>query len=285
MGASWEEKWLTARNVALLACGVGLLACWYFHHTDRALWYGDALARLNAARRVTSSLTPGLVQLGSVWPPLPQVVMLPFIWAEPLWRSGLAGIVPSFLCFVGSAVLLFRLNHFVTNDRAAAFLGALFFLANPNLLYLQATPMSESLALLSLVGLAFFLSRWAESQRVFDLAAAAFFAFMGTLTRYELWAVTLLAALLVVFVAWRRTGDWASAEGSGLTFLTLAAYGMVLWLLYNAVIFGDLLYFARSPYSARAQAMIFLHDGKLPAYHDLPRAGLLYGAAVGETCG
>ena len=46
------------------------------------LYYGDAEAHLNIARRVLDSRTPGAEQLGTVWLPLPHLLMLPFVARE-----------------------------------------------------------------------------------------------------------------------------------------------------------------------------------------------------------
>src|SRR5581483_7217215 len=62
----------------------------YFHVQGLTLLYPDAQARLLIARRVIDNPTPGLAQLGGVWLPLPQVVMLPLIWIDPLYYSGWA---------------------------------------------------------------------------------------------------------------------------------------------------------------------------------------------------
>ena len=48
----------------------------YFRHGD-VLLYGDAVAHINIARRVFDSRTPGLLQLGTVWLPLPHLLILP----------------------------------------------------------------------------------------------------------------------------------------------------------------------------------------------------------------
>jgi len=41
--------------------------------------YGDAVAHLHIARRVIDSRRPGLSELGSVWLPLPHLLMIPFV--------------------------------------------------------------------------------------------------------------------------------------------------------------------------------------------------------------
>ena len=71
--------------VGILALIVGMATtAWAFaHHVILA--YGDSEAHLNIAKRVVSGLTPGLAQLGSVWLPLPHLLMVPFVINDTLW--------------------------------------------------------------------------------------------------------------------------------------------------------------------------------------------------------
>ena len=66
------------------------------------LYWGDAMAHLNIARRIVDSRTPGYEQIGTVWLPLPHLLMLPFVGDDELWRSGLAGAIPSAVAFVAA---------------------------------------------------------------------------------------------------------------------------------------------------------------------------------------
>ena len=71
-----------AARVAGIAVLVSLFSfLYYFQHGDLLL-YGDAVAHINIARRVFDSQTPGLLQLGTVWLPLPHLLMIPFILVE-----------------------------------------------------------------------------------------------------------------------------------------------------------------------------------------------------------
>src|SRR4051812_19767499 len=58
---------------------LGALAAWCSFANGWILYYGDAEAHLNIARRVIDSRTPGYEQIGTVWLPLPHVLMLPFV--------------------------------------------------------------------------------------------------------------------------------------------------------------------------------------------------------------
>src|ERR1017187_4791123 len=81
---------------------------YYFRHSDLLL-YGDAVAHINIARRVVDSQTPGLLQLGTVWLPLPHLLMIPFIFAKTMWRSGAGGSIPSMIAYVFGVMGIFRL--------------------------------------------------------------------------------------------------------------------------------------------------------------------------------
>ena len=76
----------------LACCAVASLVAigWSWRH-DALLNYGDAEAHLHIARRVIDSHRPGLTQLGSVWLPLPHVLMTPFVACFDWWRNALAG--------------------------------------------------------------------------------------------------------------------------------------------------------------------------------------------------
>jgi len=55
------------------------------------LSYNDARSHLDIGRRVVEGLKPGLAQIGSVWLPLPHLLMIPTIWNDTMWHTGLSG--------------------------------------------------------------------------------------------------------------------------------------------------------------------------------------------------
>src|SRR5579871_2453911 len=84
--------------VVLLLTAFSAAAVGWCASQGYTLYYGDAEAHLNIARRVLDSRTPGPEQLGTVWLPLPHVLMLPFVMKDEWWRNGLAGVIPSAIC-------------------------------------------------------------------------------------------------------------------------------------------------------------------------------------------
>ena len=150
-------------RVAAVAVLVSLFSFLYYFQQGDLLLYGDAVAHINIARRVFDSQTPGLLQLGTVWLPLPHLLMIPFIWSNSMWQSGLGGSIPSMIAYVLGVRGIFRLVRGMLKagllahpgtepgKNSAASVGAwaavFAYGANPNLIYMQATAMTESIYL------------------------------------------------------------------------------------------------------------------------------------------
>src|SRR5437764_6342005 len=102
----WDrETWV----LALIAACVSVAAFLFYFQHRCILLYGDAVAHINIARRVFDSRTPGLLQLGTVWLPLPHLLMIPFLLSDSAWQTGVGGSVPSLIAYVLSVVGVFRL--------------------------------------------------------------------------------------------------------------------------------------------------------------------------------
>ena len=89
--------------------------------------YGDAIAHLHIARRVLDSRFPGITELGSVWLPLPHLLMLPLVQVYAWWANGIAGTIPSVLAYLAACVGIYRLARRWLEPATAAL--ALAFLA------------------------------------------------------------------------------------------------------------------------------------------------------------
>jgi len=247
-GASTRPP-LSALLVAVAASGVAIT---WSAVTHSMLLYGDARAHLDVARHVTDALTPGLAQLGSVWLPMPHILLAPFVAITPLWHNGAAGAIVSGLCFVYTALRIFSLVEELSSSRLGAWCGMAVFILNLNILYIQTTALTEPVLLAFMVGAVFHLTRWMRTLEARELLWGALFVFFGTLTRYEGWA--LLMAALVAVAVWARLADrrHKSPRANLMLFASVACYGLVLWFLYNLIIFHDPLYFLHSDYSAQA---------------------------------
>ncbi len=279
---SFEVDALPILMIVGLAASLSMF--WWSYMNGVAVAYGDAASHLNIARRLIEGLTPGATQIGGVWLPLPHVLMLLFVWSDGLWHTGLAGGIVGGLAFLGTVYYTFRLAEILTENRTVAFITSLIVVSNPNLLYLQTTPMGESLFLFTLVASAYFLTRWSLTRSIGSLVLAALFGLLSTLVRYEGWFFIAAGTLTVIVLAY-RWGGFKRAEGLGITFALLAGFGPLLWFLWNWAIFGNPLYFLSGNYSAQSQQGVLEGAGLLPTAHNLSAALHYYFSSVGETCG
>jgi 4-amino-4-deoxy-L-arabinose transferase-like glycosyltransferase len=104
----------------------------------------------------------GSRELGSVWLPLPHLLLLPFVQIYSWWASGIAGVIPSALAYLAACAGIYRLARHWLRPAPSA-LALAFFALNPNLLYLQTTAMTEPLFVCEMVWVAVWLVEWRAS--------------------------------------------------------------------------------------------------------------------------
>jgi hypothetical protein len=256
--------------LALLATCASMGAFFYYSRHGQLLLYGDAVAHINIARRVFDSRTPGLFQLGTVWLPLPHLLMIPFIISAQSWQSGAGGSVPSMVGYVLEVIGMFRLVRSATSfnlppdssSRIAAWVAAGIYAANPNLLYLQSTAMTESLYLAFFIWALVYFTEFVqqtmfpaprkETKASTSLIKCGLCLAGACLIRYDGWflaAIILLAALFVILSEGLRIESARAAFGK---FVLISVAAPILWLAYNAIIYHNPLEFVNGPYSAQA---------------------------------
>ena len=201
-----RTEWL----IVLASCAAtSLIAIAWSWRNGALLNYGDAVAHLHIARRVFDSHQPRFSQLGSVWLPLPHILLLPFVQVYSWWATGLAGVFPSAPAYLCACAGIYRLARRWLPPSAAAF-ALIFFALNPNLLYLQTTAMTEPLFLCEMVWITIWLVEWRT-----ELALAR------RSNNRLVWmiALALVAAVVSAIVAHLAVGDgpdaWGWAAGTG----------------------------------------------------------------------
>ena len=259
----------------LLIGGLSIAALLFYYIKQELLLYGDAVAHINIARRVVDNRHPllSLSELGTVWLPLQHIAMLPFVWIDPLWRSGIAGAIPGMVAYVLGTLGIFRLVS-GRAPRVAAYFAAAIYALNPNLLYLQTTAMNEPIFLAFFIWTLVYLDEFwrgcfpsAEAQRTparlqptRALEACGIVLAGGAFTRYDGWFVAALVGIIVAGIValwWRRSTDKRQRRAmakSFLEFLLLNALVPASWLIYTYCISGYALDFVNGPYSAKAIA-------------------------------
>ena len=262
--------------LAWLATSVSILTFLFYMKAGDVLLYGDAIAHINIARRVFDSKTPGLLQLGTVWLPLQHLLMIPFLISMNLWRSGAGGSIPSMAAYVFGVVGMFRLTRCALAGsnppdevaRAAAWIAALIYAANPNLMYMQSTAMGETVYLAFFVWTGVYFCEWIRGNPAV-LAKCGLCLAGASLTRYDGWFLAVATTLAVLLAFGKQvlanrgmavlpgrvsnthtTG--ALAPNTVIRFLLIAAAAPALWLAYNAIVYRNPLEFENGPYSAEA---------------------------------
>jgi len=296
---NWLDKiahWVSERDLGFwiptIATLFAIAADYYFYMHDRIVAYGDAESHLNIAKRVVDSLTPGFAQLGGIWLPLPHILLIPFVKFDFLWRSGLAGSIVSGAAFVIASLFIYKAVLSLTDSKTGSFLASLAFITNPNILYLQATPMTElTLIAFYILSSYYFIEFIKNDKRLIYIIASAFFGFCAALSRYDGWFLICFEALILGLVyfpyedlrkslgellAKKNWDRWYKLEGIVILFTTVAFFSIVIWLGWDKLILGDPLYFTHSEFSANAQQQSWLARGELPAYHNIWLSVLYY---------
>lgn len=206
--------------LAALGLVIGTASALFYNHQGLTLSHYDAKAHLVVARRILDSLTPEYSQIGAVWLPLPHLLNLLPVQIDSFYRTGASAVAISVLSFALACYAIAHLVLGVTGSRVGAVIGVAMFALDPNVLYLQSTPMTEPL----LFGLTLFsialVYDWVEARASLNdsrvssakagLPAAARSSKVGwalvaaCLTRYEAWLVTAAVLALAALALWRR---------------------------------------------------------------------------------
>jgi hypothetical protein len=284
-----ETERLTLRGetfaVAWVALLISLVTLSYCFSRNLILLSGDAVAHINIARRIIDSMNPSLSQLGSVWLPLPHLLMLPFVWKLSWWQSGLAGAFPSIGAYVFGAAGIYRLARLWLKPRPSL-IALLFFALNPGLLYAQTTALNEPLCLAEMIWAVIFLVEYLRALDRNDVdRAVRLLTYCGLVlvaavfTRYDGWIFAFFAWIIALVPTLRRRDVWRTKIGGAfILFTVMLAVAPLLWMGYCQRQFGDWLDFMRGPYSAKAIALRTTKPGSshYPGWHNMFVAALYF---------
>ena len=141
------RPWPSAHAVGRLAAALGVASRSYCYASlGLTLAHYDAKAHLVVSRRILDSLTPGWEQIGAVWLPLPHLLnMLPGADRLSLSHGRIRHCAVDRFVTRSPRRRSRRPCSLLTSSRAGAALAAALYATNPNVLYLQSTPMTEPL--------------------------------------------------------------------------------------------------------------------------------------------
>jgi hypothetical protein len=141
---------------------------------------------------------------------LPHLLNAIPVQIDAFYRTGASAVALSVVSFALAAAAIAWIVMSLTGSRVAALAGAAVFALNPNVLYLQATPMTEPLLLaLTTLGVAMLIT-WVnaepdlERRRTATTRTVGVVLALACLTRYEAWPVTYAALAATAWTLWRR---------------------------------------------------------------------------------
>lgn len=195
--------------------------------------------------------------------------MIPFVVNDWMWRTGVGGSIPSMIAYVLGVAGIFRLLGFAAG-RQSAYLGAAIYGLNPNLLYMQATAMTESIFLAAMIWAVLYLYEFVRALGSYgkdfsvevppdrSLEKCALCLAAAILTRYDGWILAAAAGSIAASCWWawkRRIADrnmLRRVSRALVNFVLLCALVPTLWLAQNYALSARPLDFANGPYSAKA---------------------------------
>ena len=186
----------------------------------------------------------------------------------------MGGVIPVAACFVIAGMFLFAAAVRAYGSAGAGLVVALLFALNPNMLYLQSIPMTESIFAAALAALLWSTLVFRDSQSTHAVVFAAVASDAASLTRYEGWFLIPFVALYFLIIARKK---WHAAAFAG-----LACLGPVAWLAHNQYYYSNALEFYNGAYSAKAiyAAQLARGEAAYPGDHNWAQAIEYYFAAM-----
>jgi hypothetical protein len=246
--------------MALAAALGGSYAAWHYHRLGLTLSHYDARGHLVVARRIADSITPGWQQIGAVWLPLPHLLNAIPVQADLFYRTGASAVAISIASYAVAAGAIGSILLMLTGSALAAASGAAVFALNPNVLYLQSTPMTEPLLLATTTGAVAMLIAWSRAAlkgcatlavsrsatpdsvgRSAGLQACLVggaFA-LACLTRYEAWPVTVAALAAAAWARWRGGEPPAAVVRDVAGIAIYPALAIAGFAIFSRVVIGE----------------------------------------------
>jgi hypothetical protein len=249
----------------LVAALGGAYAAWHYHQLGLTLSHYDARGHLVVARRIADSITPGWQQIGAVWLPLPHLLNAIPVQADLWYRTGASGVAISIASYAIATGAIAWIVLMLTDAAVAAVAGAAVFALNPNVLYLQSTPMTEPLLLATTTMAVAMSIAWcradcpipradlkvcttpegaetipSNSRSAGLQACHVGWAFaLACLTRYEAWPVTASALAAAAWTRWRRDQPLAAVARDIARVALYPAVAIAGFAIFSRVVIGE----------------------------------------------
>lgn len=129
--------------------------------------------------------------------------------------------------------------------------------------------MTEALFIATLTISVYLLTVWLKNNRLQYLLGGSVFVFLTSINRYEGWIVAMGMIVLLVISKLLLPLDKKITSGKIILFSSVALLGIILWLIWQLVIFHNPMYFLNSDFSAKGQTLIAVAQGQVPTYKNI----------------
>jgi hypothetical protein len=226
--------------VAVAAAGWGGIVAWHYHRLGLTLTHYDARGHLVVARRIADSITPGWQQIGAVWLPLPHLLNAIPVQIDLFYRTGASAVAISIASFAIAAAAIVWIVRALTGSTLAAIAGVAVFALNPNMLYLQSTPMTEPLLLATTtMAIAVLMAKLSEAPSLRGLSVCGLLFALASLTRYEAWPVTAAAIAAVPIVRWWQRRSFVDGCREAVSLAFFPAIALIGFSIFSRVVIGQ----------------------------------------------
>src|SRR5262245_42383926 len=242
-------------GLAVLAASVGTAVAIHYHRLGLTLTHYDARAHLVVARRIFDSVTPGWQQIGAVWLPLPHLLNSIPVQIDAFYRTGFFAIAISILSLSLAASAIGWIVARLTDSHWAGAVAAGVFVLNPNVLYLQSTPMTEPLLMALTLAAISMLIAWCDARNQtpggtsepdavrkpdghVSVAMVGWAFTLACMTRYEAWPVTAAALTGAIWVRWRQQSPFGRAIRDVLPIAIYPALSIVAFTVFSRIVTG-----------------------------------------------
>lgn len=262
----------------LVSVFAGLISQLLSYYFDYNFAYRDSIFRMEAARRFFDSDNPGIInQLGTVWLPVPNLILMPFAYVDYLWQTGIAASIVNFPLFVVSSLIVFLSVQKITENVIATWFAFIIFVLNYNILYFQTTSMTEQIYITFLICSFYFLLIWAKENQFRHLIYSSIFISLSVGTRYDAWPVAIVSIGLVFLISILEKNKPIK---NTFFFGLLPVMLIIIWFWYNWLFYGDALEFSRGKFSTLYQLKYYEENGRLLTKNNFWLSAKVYFSSV-----
>lgn len=200
----------------------------------------DAQSHWLHAFLIVHSITPGVSQIG-FWPPLLHVILVPVTLLLPVVLLKDVGAFITLLpMLIATAYFMRGILRNTGVSQGLSTVGGALVLLHPFMQYFTSSAMAEIPFVFSVLGTAYFGSRWRISSTMWDLSLFGIFVSLTVMSRYEGVLIAPISAVFVLSDRIRKKISFVQWKAEFMIFVFMASVGPALILIYSYAYSGSI---------------------------------------------